>query len=536
MHMRRTQFILFAAVLLFAGCRPKQPAESTPSTSSAAPHPAPVLPAIARVHWVGMNHLSRETNAAHLMAVWNLPESRKLEQQTLDKLSLAPWQWLHRATDTNAAALLRPLLDDVMSAQSCLEIQQATNQPGELAFAIHLDGQHAALWQTNLARVLESLTGIPPVPAPDGHFGWALKKHHDPNFLELTRVGDWTIIGAAHDHNGLLDDFKSRLQHGQSPVAAGNTDDWLAAEVDPALLVPRLTTLNFELSTLNRFYLSVTGDGTNVLVHGTADFSQPLALDLKPWDIPADLIDERLASFTIIRGFKPWLESSKAWNNLQIGPPPGQICFWAEQGLPNLSYFSAPCSDASNQVDRLADLVMQKQHSWFPPNGLAKFERATEFNGLQWKGLPYMMPFLRSITVSNQNFIYGGGIPNAAVTPLSLKTLQVTLSQTNLVYHDWEITGPRIEQWIFMGQFARYVSGKAQMPFESPGLLWLKAIAPKLGESVTDINQTGPSQLSFTRRSALGFTAVELNLLADWLESPQFPVGLHTFLAPPPPM
>jgi len=39
--------------------------------------------------------------------------------------------------------------------------------------------------------------------------------------------------------------------------------------------------------------------------------------------------------------------------------------------------------------------------------------------------------------------------------------------------------------------------------------------------------------LTFARKSTLGFTALELHLLADWLESPRFPHGLHTFPAPP---
>ena len=85
-----------------------------------------------------------------------------------------------------------------------------------------------------------------------------------------------------------------------------------------------------------------------------------------------------------------------------------------------------------------------------------------------------------------------------------------------------------------MGQFARLVLHRAQLPTGEPGVLWLKAIAPKLGDNVTDITQTGPNQLSFTRKSTIGFTGIELNLLADWLESPQFPRGLYTFLAPPP--
>ncbi|HLZ55210.1 MAG TPA: hypothetical protein VKS19_12075, partial [Verrucomicrobiae bacterium] len=129
LDIRRIHFILFAAVFLLTGCRESKSAESAP-----AQHPAlPVsMPTIARVHWLGMKQLSGETDAAHLMTIWNLPESGRLERQTLDKLSLAPWRLLHRDLNTNVAALLRPLLDDLVADESYLEIRQATNPSGEL--------------------------------------------------------------------------------------------------------------------------------------------------------------------------------------------------------------------------------------------------------------------------------------------------------------------------------------------------------------------------------------------------------------------
>ena len=65
--------------------------------------------------------------------------------------------------------------------------------------------------------------------------------------------------------------------------------------------------------------------------------------------------------------------------------------------------------------------------------------------------------------------------------------------------------------------------------------MWLKHVEPILGGSATVVTQTGAEQLTFTRNSTVGFTALELHLLADWLESPQFPLGLHTFIAPPSP-
>jgi len=72
------------------------------------------------------------------------------------------------------------------------------------------------------------------------------------------------------------------------------------------------------------------------------------------------------------------------------------------------------------------------------------------------------------------------------------------------------------------------------MPAESASIAWFKAAASKFGNCATYVTKTGPNQLSFARRSNTGFTAVELHGLADWLESPQFPRGTHTSLAPPP--
>ena len=44
---------------------------------------------LARVHWLGRNRIAAETNAARFMSLWNLPESTRLEIQTLDKIAIA---------------------------------------------------------------------------------------------------------------------------------------------------------------------------------------------------------------------------------------------------------------------------------------------------------------------------------------------------------------------------------------------------------------------------------------------------------------
>ena len=76
--------------------------------------------------------------------------------------------------------------------------------------------------------------------------------------------------------------------------------------------------------------------------------------------------------------------------------------------------------------------------------------------------------------------------------PISLEMLQGILERTNLVYHDWEVTGSRINQWFYMGKFFRMESHKTQMSSQT-GPVWLRALATKLGNSITDITRTGPN-------------------------------------------
>jgi hypothetical protein len=60
----------------------------------------------------------------------------------------------------------------------------------------------------------------------------------------------------------------------------------------------------------------------------------------------------------------------------------------------------------------------------------------------------------------------------------------------------------------------------------------LNHVGPTLGNSVTEITQTAPNELTFMRKAPGGLTAVELFALASWLEAPNFP-GCDLQLPPP---
>jgi hypothetical protein len=268
--MKRFSIALFAVlgVAFGVGCNrsefnPVAPQEPTASAES------PEL--VARVHWLGKQRLGAEVGAASLMDIWKLAESAKLEAQTLDKLSLSPWRLLKGDAATNGApvSLLRPLLDDLVQEEFYLEARNLANQFGEFAFAIRLSTERAALWQTNLAAVLESLTGV---RATQANGGWSLKRHDAPDFAELVRVGDWTVVGLAQKSRTLLSDFTNRIRYTGTPLASSNsqpsTNHWLAIELDPSRLSQALA-LDWQLpAEIARITFSVTGDGASVHTQG----------------------------------------------------------------------------------------------------------------------------------------------------------------------------------------------------------------------------------------------------------------------------
>jgi len=86
------------------------------------------------------------------------------------------------------------VLEDLVQEESYLEIRAVTNQQPNTVFAIRLATAHAGQWLTNLPVVLEPLTGARAVINPD-QTGWSLKTA--TGFIELSRVGDWTLVAAA---------------------------------------------------------------------------------------------------------------------------------------------------------------------------------------------------------------------------------------------------------------------------------------------------------------------------------------------------
>lgn len=557
MYIRNIGIYAFAIVILALGNGCKKSEQSQSQAVSASKPPAENEP-VATVHWLGMKRLATERNAAGFLKKWRLPETDALVAQTLDKLALAPWllSGTNRPTEiTNysellgknrSASLLRPLLNDLVQEEWRLEIRGANGQPGNLALAIRVKPERAGLWETNLALVVESLTAgrraaARPTAASDG---WQIQPADSSSNLwplfrhvQLTRSPVWTIIGLAAGPNAAFADLSAQVQNDQTPVPNPTTNDWIQTTFDPGGLSKALAWSWNLPQEWPRIRLAINGDGENVLTRGKLNFAKPLAFRIEPWNIPTNLIHEPVQSFTAVQGLKPWLSSLPFWQDLKAGPPPNQLFCWAQSGSPFLGYSAAPLSDASGAMSKLGPAIMQRFNPLLATNRMGKWERAPDSDGVLWNRVPIIFPFIRSIGLTQGHFLFAGLAPLAVTnTAPPFATLQELLAQPNLVYFDREITGPRLEGWMFLSQLFRVIFRRVQLPSEAEAVAWFKAAGPTLGNSLTTITQTSATELSLARTASLGLTAFELHLLADWLESPQFPLKTHTAVAKLPPL
>lgn len=513
---------------------------------------APVLPVLARIHWLGLNQISADTNSAQFMKVWHLPQTTALVSQTLDKLSCRPG-----GGATNAAsAMLRPLLDDLITSEFQLELYSSTNhQPStlnsQLLLAVHLPASRAQLWQTNLAAALQNLTGTQPIST---EHGWRFQQLHPPEQIEFSHADEWTVIGVGHGAHELIPQFAASLvSHASSPVTrhSSRSNDWLETDIDLAQFAAEFSFSDrhvgdevsvsnppsiFHLpSSFSKFKMTLSGENGHVLTRGTLTLSQPWKADLPAWEIPTNYIYQSYSGFTAVRGIAARLAGLPAWQKTRLAPPPDQMFFWAQSGIPFQTYVAAPLPMAGNQLSQLAARLVQQGNPWLATNGQGNFQGQTNPPGIIWNDALIISPWLKAVTVDQHDWLLGGLYPLTPgdASPAPADILHPVLDTPGLVYYQTEQTGTRVDAGLFITQLFRVVFHKPQLPPAAVATQWLKHVELLLNASTTEVIRASPRQLSITRKSTIGLSAFELHLLADWLESPQFPRGLHTFLAPP---
>jgi hypothetical protein len=487
--------------------------------------PAPDL--MARVHFAGAEQISADTNAVAFTNLWCSPEAQALREQTLNKLSRAPYNWLKQKMSANlddGAGQLRPLLDDLLDAEWFLQIRDATNGSPEFALAIRLNAGRAQLWQTNLGNVLEAWTVMSMEKIQNG---WELKKHLPPNLIRFVRVGDWVVFGLGQDKLPLNDELVRRVLAEKRPAPA-EKNNWLTADLDWPRLARWLPSLS--AVDLPEMRWQAVGRDGNLHLDGRLIFPQPLAMTLEKWRMPTNTIHQPFVSFTAARGIAPWLEKQNWAQPYKISPVPNQMFVWAMAQMPLQTFAAVPVPDGKEALKEL-EQKMSANTNW-QSHLMMRLTMVVTNNRISWIGMPFIVPSLEALHEPSGDFLVAGFFPNGPKTkPLSPEPF-LRLAQSNLVYYHWEITADRLKQLPNLTQLALMVTRHRQLNVQSAAGKWLNRVGPTLGNTVTEVTQTAPNELSFTRKAPGGLTAVELTALANWLEATNFP-GCDLRLPPP---
>jgi len=493
-----------------------------------AARPAP-SDLIARIHFVGAEQISADTNSAAFTNLFCSATAQVLREQTLEKLSHFPGAWFKARIAPGAgdeAKQLRPLLDDLLKSEWFLEIRDTTNAAPETALAICLNAGRAQVWQENLAAALQSWTRLSPGKTPNG---WLLRKDLPPNLVRFAHAGDWVVLSWGQNELPLSDGIVRRIQTERRPAPAAK-DYWLAVELDWPRLAQWFAPLkNFDFPKID---MQILGRKRDLLLDGKFTLAQPLS-PLEKWRMPTNAIHQPFISFTAARSIGPWLARQSWAQRYEIQPPVDQLFIWVLPQNPFQTFVAAPVPNANAALAQLGAKLSRvfntNSQDFFPSPITTELTN----NEIAWRGVPFAIPFVRPLHEPTGDFLFGGFFPNTPRSQPLPPELFKQLDTPNLVYYHWEITADRLKTLPQLSQLMLLLSQHEQLNENSAAGKWLNEIGPTLGRSVTEITRTGPSELTFMRKAPGGLTAFEFTALANWLEAANFP-GCDLRLPPRP--
>jgi hypothetical protein len=466
-----------------------------PLAAVAVPAALPQPDLIAQMHFAGAQRISADRKSSAFTNEFCSAEALALRTQTADKLSVWLAGWLPGNVGTavpDGAAKLRPLFDDLQTAEWFFEARAAVNSRPDAALAIKLDPARARFWQANLKAFFPAAS--------------------------FQSSGEWLVFDSGTGPQKIGDRLMQKMTAPQN--------GWFSADVSWPRLAqwyPKLKELG-----LPETQWCVTPADAHFRIEGKFFFPENLALNLEPWRVPTNTLSQPFVSFTAARGFAAWLAGQGWAQPLALQPPANQIFIWAASEGAFQTFAAVPVPDAAVALRQAyAQLNPAVTNASAQGKLILPVTLNLTTNGIAFRGLPFIAPYIQSLTEPAGQFLEAGGFLNPAKSRPLPPELFTGLAKPNLVFYHWEITAQRLgAKFELLPQFTQLglmLTAHKQLAAESASFKWVRKIGPTLGNNVTEITQTGPAEMTFLRRAPGGLTAAELLALANWLEAANFP-------------
>jgi hypothetical protein len=470
------------AALLATGCKPAAVEDAYP----------------ARWHFAGSSRFNQFANAPALGVITTTKSANAAGNSLAKRLTETLWYSLTGNTNASAKSLDvgTPLMRELMGVESSGAVFEIDPNPS-FGFCARIPANRVEAWRTGLTQFLSEAKG--------GDIG--LYIGHTNGIL--------TVAFPAT----AVDKAKSL----ESKLGLAGANSIADADLDLA----RWTRSPWPTSILPAPSVKINLVATNQIVRTVAKlkFPEPLKLQQEPWQLPTFLMNDLTRSLTAVRGVQPYLNKLpwfQSWDSKVI---PNQLAIWMQPLTEFQTFFGFPIADGKGFMDKmgtnLAPILTGEN-----PKIMGTIYMSTNGESFRIDDIPLQPPPGMAIRrTNNMTFVAGGFFQSKPTTnPLPAGLLK-QLDKPGLVAYSWEITEESIKHWRVLAQLRGIVFHQPSVSLTDPGQLWLQEVGSKLGNAVTEIQQTAPDELTLSRSGAAALNGFELVALSRWIDGRTIPYG-----------
>ena len=481
--------------------------------------------------FAGTASFAGNTNFALSQRLCAFPSSLEFKRLALDHLAGVFWRSLGFKAGTDPAASLRPVLEDLLAVESIASCGGASKEHLDFVLAARLAPARAQAWRQTLASALD---GPGEAFQAQGFSGTRWNRAGGDSFW-FVPARDWVVIGRGKGLQLVSADYLQQIQKSGRPSPALK-EAWVQGDIN----WPRLATWVSLASSpfkLAQTDFQVTAAGGRFRVTGTIAYPEAVPWSATPWRFPKDLVREPLMSFTAARDLAPFLKPDAALP--RIFPPAfdNQFCCWSERELAFQTYAAWPVPDGAGALKKIQRSFLPDLNSLLTGPREPKINWAPKTSEIVWPKSSVLVPSISSVHQKEGDYLLAKLFPLSESKQPAPASLWKQFEQADdLVYYDWEFTGPRLQQWRLLCEFlpvlpAAPAVSLTQTKLAPPFVVvdaWLGALTPFLGNTATELKRSAPNQFSFKRTTPFVFTSFELLWLSHWLtDTPAGPVNTN---------